>query len=78
MERGSIGSASDKLHDANINRSPTSYLLNPEDERANYDDEGDTDKRLLQLSFETDDGTALGVLNWFSVHGTSVNSTNQV
>ena len=77
LERGSIGSASDMLYEANINRSPTSYLLNPGEERAMYP-EGDTDKRLLQLSYTSDNGTDLGVLNWFSVHGTSNNNTNRV
>lgn len=36
------------LEGANINRSPTSYLLNPQDERDSYP-EGDTDKNMLLL-----------------------------
>ena len=76
------------LFDANINRSPTSYLNNPEAERLEYETEGDTDKRMLQLVFEsvkeqTDDSEGeqaelVGVLNWFAVHPTSMNSTNQL
>lgn len=64
------------LYDANINRSPTSYLLNPEEERAQYPD-GDTDKNMLLLKFvEADTGKPIGILNWFAVHGTSMNNTN--
>lgn len=65
---------SGKLYESNINRSPSSYLLNPQEERDAYPD-GDTDKTMLLLSFK---GAArdLGVLNWFAVHGTSMNNTN--
>jgi neutral ceramidase len=65
-----------KLYESNINRSPTSYLLNPEDERAQYPD-GDTDKNMLLLNFRSElNGANMGVLNWFAVHGTSMNNTN--
>ena len=37
-----------ELHDANINRSPTSYLANPKPERAQY--EYDTDHTFAQLN----------------------------
>lgn len=77
MEQGTIETASDLLFDANINRSPSSYLLNPKEERDLYP-EGDTDKSLVQLKFTADSGNDMGVLNWFSVHGTSMNGTNQV
>jgi neutral ceramidase len=64
------------LYGSNINRSPTSYLLNPESERNNYP-EGDTDKRMFLLQFISKTSKAiLGVLNWFAVHGTSMNNTN--
>lgn len=86
LERGSIELAKDMLWDANINRSPTSYLLNPEWERDLYKEEGDTDKTMVQLKFSkiNDHRTAthptrnipVGILNWFSVHGTSMNSSN--
>jgi len=67
--------SSGKLYDSNINRSPTSYLLNPQPERDSYPD-GDTDKDMLLLRFDAADGTPLGMLNWFAVHGTSMNNTN--
>jgi neutral ceramidase len=63
------------LYESNINRSPTSYLLNPEDERAQYP-EGDTDKNMLLLKMVGEDGSNIGMLNWFAVHGTSMNNTN--
>jgi neutral ceramidase len=93
-------------HVANINRSPTSYLLNPQDERELYADEGDTDKTMVQLEFSAvgregrqknnqndqsttnrssnqlseseNQQTLIGILNWYAVHGTSMNSTNKL
>eukprot|EP00521_Asterionellopsis_glacialis_P018528 CAMPEP_0195296218 /NCGR_PEP_ID=MMETSP0707-20130614/18994_1 /TAXON_ID=33640 /ORGANISM="Asterionellopsis glacialis, Strain CCMP134" /LENGTH=751 /DNA_ID=CAMNT_0040357659 /DNA_START=41 /DNA_END=2293 /DNA_ORIENTATION=- len=75
---GSIMTANGLLKDSNINRSPSSYLLNPKSERDEYSDEGDTDKNMLLLKFTTEDGTDIGTLNWFSVHGTSMNGTNKL
>jgi neutral ceramidase len=67
---------SGNLFDANINRSPTSYLLNPASERHKYSSLGDTDKEMLLIKFTTSSKEDLGMLNWFSVHGTSMNNTN--
>eukprot|EP00815_Leptocylindrus_aporus_P005578 CAMPEP_0116054652 /NCGR_PEP_ID=MMETSP0322-20121206/2931_1 /TAXON_ID=163516 /ORGANISM="Leptocylindrus danicus var. apora, Strain B651" /LENGTH=730 /DNA_ID=CAMNT_0003538089 /DNA_START=98 /DNA_END=2289 /DNA_ORIENTATION=+ len=65
------------LFGANINRSPTSYLENPLSERMFYESEGDTDKTMLLLKFQAKDTKAdIGLLNWFAVHGTSMNNTN--
>jgi neutral ceramidase len=74
MKPGQILVAQGELDDSNINRSPTSYLLNPEEERAQYN--ADTDKNMLLLKMVGDDGSNIGVLNWFAVHGTSMNNTN--
>ena len=77
LEEGSISVAEDLLFESNINRSPSSYLLNPESERDQYSKEGDTDKRMLQLKFTTrNTNKDIGILNWFSVHGTSMNNSN--
>nr|XP_032515548.1 neutral ceramidase isoform X1 [Danaus plexippus plexippus] len=62
--------------DANINRSPTSYLRNPPEERAKYN--YDTDKTLAQVRFVSPTGGILGVINWFAVHPTSMNNTNKL
>jgi neutral ceramidase len=71
---GKILLANGELDEANINRSPSSYLENPEEERAQYN--ADTDKNMLLLKLVADDGGLIGVINWFSVHGTSMNNTN--
>ncbi|KAL7567820.1 hypothetical protein ACA910_000568 [Epithemia clementina (nom. ined.)] len=89
LKPGSILVSEGYLYGASINRSPTSYLKNPEKERDEYIKEGDTDKRMLQLVFECSttnnpaetvavDRQLVGVLNWFAVHPTSMNSTNQL
>ncbi|CAG4949482.1 unnamed protein product [Colias eurytheme] len=65
-----------ELLGANINRSPTSYLRNPPEERAKY--EYDVDKTLSQVRFITPDNQILGVINWFAVHPTSMNNTNRL
>jgi neutral ceramidase len=66
-----------KLFESNINRSPTSYLLNPQEERDAYAEDGDTDKTMLLLNFvSVRTRKSLGVLNWFAVHATSMNNTN--
>ena len=76
LQPGTLELAEGDLVGANINRSPSSYQRNPQPERDLYP-EGDTDKRMLQLSF---DGLErrLGVINWFAVHGTSMNSSNKL
>ena len=68
--------ANGELEGANINRSPTSYLENPEEERALYD--ADTDLNMALLRIESEEGSVLGTLNWFAVHGTSLNNTNRL
>lgn len=75
---GRIRYSSGNLFESNRNRSPTSYLLNSAAEREEYKDEGDTDKGMLQLRFDSEDGKPLGVLNWFAVHGTSMNHSNKL
>ena len=61
---------------ANINRSPTSYLLNPKSEREKY--EYDVDKDLIQLKFTNLNKEPIGIFNWFPVHATSMNNTNHL
>lgn len=63
------------LVDGNINRSPYSYLANPEEERKRY--QYDTDKTLSLIRFDraSDDKTT-GILTFYSVHGTSLFANN--
>jgi len=76
LQKGKVFMAQGDLYGANINRSPTSYLMNTQEERDLYP-EGDTDKNMLLLHLTADSsGDSLGVLNWFAVHGTSMNNTN--
>jgi neutral ceramidase len=75
MQEGKMFIANGLLYDANINRSPTSYLLNPQSERDLYP-EGDTDKNMLLLKMVDSKGTPIGSAAWFAVHGTSMNNTN--
>ncbi|KAE8324452.1 Neutral/alkaline nonlysosomal ceramidase [Aspergillus sergii] len=63
------------IEDANINRSPYSYLANPPAERAQYS--SDTDTTMTLLTFDRlSDGKTTGVLSFFSVHGTSLYNNN--
>lgn len=59
-----------------VNRSAVAYDNNPADERARY--AANVDRELTQLSFFAADGRALGVLNWFAVHPTSMNYYNRL
>ena len=64
-----------ELDGANINRSPTSYLANPEEERLKY--KHDTDHTMSQLNiFDANSGNPRGLINWFAVHPTSMNNKN--
>nr|XP_040568056.1 LOW QUALITY PROTEIN: neutral ceramidase-like [Lepeophtheirus salmonis] len=70
-----------KLYDSNINRSPTSYEANPEEEKLEYED-GNTDKIFSQLHIistqDNGEEKLAGVLNWFAVHPTSMPNSNQL
>ena len=49
LQLGFIGAVGEKLRNANINRSPFAYLLNPTEERELYTDDGNTGKDMLLL-----------------------------
>ncbi|KAL8283578.1 hypothetical protein RQP46_005681 [Phenoliferia psychrophenolica] len=74
---GSLSIGNSTLLDTNSNRSPTSYLENPAEERAQY--EHDVDKEFTLLRFDdTATGTSKGFLSFFSVHGTSLYENNTI
>lgn len=73
---GQLFVATGELLDANVNRSPTAYVMNPEEERAEYS--YDVDKIMTVLGIENSSGTPLGAFSWFPVHGTSMNNTNRL
>ncbi|XP_054975569.1 neutral ceramidase isoform X1 [Sorex araneus] len=59
-----------------INRSPTSYLQNPESERSRYS--SDVDKEMVVLKMVDLNGNDLGLLSWFAIHPVSMNNTNHL
>lgn len=71
---GSLALGTAELLDANINRSPFSYLQNPADERARY--KYDQDKDFTLLDFRDASGKSRGFLSFFAVHGTSLYLNN--
>ncbi|XP_064457109.1 neutral ceramidase B-like [Ornithodoros turicata] len=76
MKRGYIyWNEGDVLH-ANINRSPSAYEANPKEERDLYNK--NTDTRMFLLKFTDVHGNSIGMINWFAVHPTSMNNTNQL
>lgn len=65
MVEGRIFISETEINDANINRSPSAYANNPEEERAQYKD--NTDKMLVQLRFmDKNNKQVLGAFNWFA------------
>ncbi|XP_026172018.1 neutral ceramidase isoform X2 [Mastacembelus armatus] len=76
MRPGRIYLNRGELDDSSLNRSPHSYLNNPEDERDRY--KWNTDKQVLVLKFTDLDGDGIGMLSWFAVHAVSMNYTNQM
>uniref|UniRef100_A0A673AZQ6 Neutral ceramidase n=1 Tax=Sphaeramia orbicularis TaxID=375764 RepID=A0A673AZQ6_9TELE len=76
MKPGRIYRNRGDLDGSSRNRSPHSYLNNPEDERHRYKE--NTDKQVLVLKFTDMDGDGLGMLSWFAVHAVSMNYTNRM
>ncbi|XP_034050623.1 neutral ceramidase [Thalassophryne amazonica] len=64
------------LNDSSLNRSPQSYLNNPEDERDRFG--SNTDKQVLVLKFTDMDGDGIGMLSWFAIHAVSMNYSNRM
>lgn len=64
----------DKLEGISYNRAKNAYLRNPENERSKYQSDVDTDMTLLK--FDTVDGKPIGMINWFPLHGVSLNNKN--
>uniref|UniRef100_A0A8D3D007 Neutral ceramidase n=1 Tax=Scophthalmus maximus TaxID=52904 RepID=A0A8D3D007_SCOMX len=76
MKPGRIYRNKGEVDDSSLNRSPHSYLNNPEDERDRY--QWNTDKQVLVLKFTDEDGDGMGMLSWFAVHAVSMNYTNRM
>ncbi|XP_048464909.1 neutral ceramidase [Rhincodon typus] len=76
MKAGRIFINKGEVEGSNINRSPYSYLQNPQGERARY--KSNTDKELVLLKMVDLDGHNIGTLSWFAVHPVSMNNTNHL
>nr|XP_051679868.1 neutral ceramidase isoform X2 [Oryctolagus cuniculus] len=61
---------------AQINRSPYSYLQNPQSERARYS--SNTDKEMVVLKMVDLNGDDLGLISWFAIHPVSMNNSNHL
>lgn len=75
VKPGRILFAQGEVEGAGVNRSRVAYMNNPAAERARYTSDVDTTMTLLK--FERADGL-IGTLNWFAVHGTSMNYHNKL
>lgn len=58
------------------NRSPESYLLNQQSERAKYT--ANVDTKMTLVRFDQLDGKPIGMINWFPIHGVSMNNKNHM
>jgi neutral ceramidase len=75
MAPARLGLAFGELRDASINRSRTSFELNPEDDRVFFPDAIDPQTTLLTIER---DGELVGAVNWFATHGTSMTNKNRL
>ncbi|VVC76621.1 Neutral ceramidase [Aquicella siphonis] len=76
MAPATIKMAKGQLSGVSFNRSPQSYALNPESERALYRRDVDTEMTLIR--FDSLEGKPIGMINWFPVHGVSMNNKNHL
>jgi len=64
-----------ELLDASVNRSKTAFDRNPESDRHFFPDAIDPQTTLLRIER---DGRAVGVINWFATHCTSMTNHNRL
>ncbi|CAN7137863.1 unnamed protein product [Brassica rapa subsp. narinosa] len=76
LRPGSVYVNKGDLLDAGVNRSPSSYLNNPEAERSRY--KYNVDKEMTLLKFVDTQLGPIGSFNWFATHGTSMSRTNSL
>ncbi|KAG9442130.1 hypothetical protein H6P81_017984 [Aristolochia fimbriata] len=77
LRQGSIFINTGDVVGASINRSPSAYLFNPEEERARYPTNVDNQMTLIKF-VEEESGKSIGSFNWFPTHGTSMSRTNKL
>ncbi|CAK5272171.1 unnamed protein product [Mycena citricolor] len=82
LASGTVSAGNGRVEGGSRNRSPTAYLLNPEEERALYTenggDNGDQEWNVDVLRFDDENQTAdgRGFMSFFGVHGTSIYENN--
>ncbi|MCU1687199.1 MAG: ceramidase [Amycolatopsis sp.] len=64
-----------ELRDASVNRSRSAFDRNTESERAFFPDAVDPQTSLLRIDR---DGRAVGAINWFATHNTSMTNQNRL
>nr|XP_037865146.1 neutral ceramidase isoform X2 [Chlorocebus sabaeus] len=76
MKPGKIFINKGSVDGVQINRSPYSYLQNPQSERARYS--SNTDKEMVVLKMVDLNGDDLGLISWFAIHPVSMNNSNHL
>lgn len=74
LQPATLSWASGTLAGLGKNRSLSAYLRNPEADGA--PESWQTNQTMTLLRFDDREGNALGVLNWFALHGTSLGNDN--
>lgn len=64
-----------ELHDASVNRSQTSFELNPDEDTVFFPGAVDPQTTLLTVARG---GRLVGAVNWFATHGTSMSNRNRL
>ncbi|WCJ44326.1 Neutral ceramidase [Euphorbia peplus] len=77
LKPGSVFINTGEVENAGINRSPSAYLLNPEEERAKYSTNVDKEMTLLKF-VDTATRKSVGAFSWYATHGTSMSRDNQL
>lgn len=80
LQPGVVRVARGELWDASINRSPQAHANNPQPLLAELAAEvgGDLDRQMTLLRLDAEDGSALGLIDFFSVHATSMGNQNHL
>jgi neutral ceramidase len=73
---GFIKIATGELSGITKNRSFDAYKRNPESEQERF--ATPTDDSMTVLRLEGEDGSELGTINWFAIHGTSLDNRNRL
>ncbi|KAM9325028.1 neutral ceramidase [Gastrophryne carolinensis] len=76
LKRGRVFVNRGAVENSHINRSPSSYLRNPESERARYN--ANTDKDMVIMKMVDMNGQDIGLVSWFAVHAVSMPNTNHL